>query len=168
MKISYFSATFLSTAALLAYTLYTREQLYQIILFLVTSKVSYVILGNALVAMAFMSSSVVTGLFLGKLSESETEMLTDNGKYAITETCLALTIFRNDLTPPIIVLFFALLFLKSFHWLCRSRVDRLEQVMPFGYLVHLRLFTFVLLLGASNLYMCYSSCLLYTSDAADD
>ena len=99
--------------------------------------------------MAFMSSSVVTGLFLGKLSESETEMLTDNGKYAITETCLALTIFRNDLTPPIIVLFFALLFLKSFHWLCRSRVDRLEQVMPFGYLVHLRLFTFVLLLGAS-------------------
>ena len=94
MKISYFSATFLSTAALMVYTVYSREQLYQIILFLVTSKVSYVILGNALVAMAFICSSLVTKTFLGKLSESEREMLTDNGKYAITETCLALTIFE--------------------------------------------------------------------------
>lgn len=132
----------LSTAALVAllsYAAYTKEQLYPTILFLVTSKISYVVLGNMVVATAFGLSSLMQNLFLGKLSDSEVEMLTDKAKYATTETCLALTIFRNELSPSVILLFGTLLFLKGFHWLCRSRIERLDQIMPSGYTTHFRL-----------------------------
>lgn len=43
--------------------------------------------------------------------------------YAITETCLAFTVFRDDFTPKFVALFTLLLFLKSFHWLAEDRVD---------------------------------------------
>ena len=117
MKLTYYRATIVSLVGLISYAVYSREQLYQIVLFLVTSKVSFVILGNTAVAAAFLIANIMVAIFLGSLSGSETEMLSDRGKYAITETCLALTIFRNELTPPILVMFFTLLFLKAFHWL---------------------------------------------------
>lgn len=37
-------------------------------------------------------------VFLGPLRDVEVEILYDNARYAITETCLALTIFREELT----------------------------------------------------------------------
>jgi len=43
--------------------------------------------------------------------------------YALTETCLAFTVFRDDFNPKFIALFTVLLFLKSFHWLAEDRVD---------------------------------------------
>lgn len=43
--------------------------------------------------------------------------------YALTETCLAFTVFRDDFNPKFIALFTVLLFLKSFHWLAEERVD---------------------------------------------
>lgn len=43
--------------------------------------------------------------------------------YAITETCLAFTVFRDDFNPKFVALFTLLLFLKSFHWLAEDRVD---------------------------------------------
>lgn len=43
--------------------------------------------------------------------------------YAVTETCLAFTVFRDDFSPKFIALFTLLLFLKSFHWLAEDRVD---------------------------------------------
>lgn len=43
----------------------------------------------------------------------------ENARYAFTETCLALTIFRGDLTAKTIALFTQLLLVKAFHWLSR-------------------------------------------------
>lgn len=43
--------------------------------------------------------------------------------YAVTETCLAFTVFRDDFSPKFVALFTLLLFLKSFHWLAEERVD---------------------------------------------
>ena len=56
-------------------------------------------------------------IFLGSLREVEVELLYDNARYAVTETCLALTIFREELTARVFTLFTALLFCKAFHWL---------------------------------------------------
>lgn len=47
----------------------------------------------------------------------------ENARYAFTETCLALTVFRGDLTASTIALFVQLLLIKAFHWL--SRVSKL-------------------------------------------
>jgi E3 ubiquitin-protein ligase synoviolin len=41
---------------------------------------------------------VFKAAFLGPLRDVEVEILYDNARYAITETCLALTIFREELT----------------------------------------------------------------------
>lgn len=49
--------------------------------------------------------------------------LIERSWYAITETCLAFTVFRDDFNPKFIALFTLLLFLKAFHWLAEDRVD---------------------------------------------
>jgi hypothetical protein len=43
--------------------------------------------------------------------------------FAITETGLALTIFRDEFTLIFAFLFGALLFIKVFHWLASDRID---------------------------------------------
>lgn len=52
--------------------------------------------------------------------------------YAVTETCLAFTVFRDDFSPKFIALFTFLLFLKSFHWLAEDRVDYVSRQMYRG------------------------------------
>lgn len=49
--------------------------------------------------------------------------LIDRSWYAITETCLAFTVFREDFSTKFVALFTVLLFLKAFHWLVEDRVD---------------------------------------------
>jgi E3 ubiquitin-protein ligase synoviolin len=162
MKFSnYYASSWGLVLALLSYSMYAKEQFYPIILFLATSKFSYVVLGNLLLANAFFLAGVMKTLFLGSLSDSEIEMLIDRAKYTITETCLALTIFRNELTPPILGLFGTLLFVKAFHWLARNRVDRLDQIMPTGYGVYTRLVALLLVLLACDMTLCYT-CVDYT------
>lgn len=90
-------------------------------------------------------------------------MLVDRGKYAITETCLAFTIFRNEFTYPIVGLFLLNLVVKSFHWLAKSRIDYLDQVMPTSNWVHVRIFCYIAVLMAIDGFMLYS-CIQYTMD----
>lgn len=50
--------------------------------------------------------------------------------YAVTETCLAFTVFRDDFSPRFVALFTLLLFLKCFHWLADDRVDFVSPETP--------------------------------------
>lgn len=43
--------------------------------------------------------------------------------YAVTETCLAFTVFREDFSFWFVAMFTLLLFLKGFHWLAEDRID---------------------------------------------
>lgn len=43
--------------------------------------------------------------------------------FAVTETCLAMTIFRDEFDTRFVAIFTLLLFLKIFHWLAQDRVD---------------------------------------------
>lgn len=54
--------------------------------------------------------------------------LIERSWYAITETCLAFTVFRDDFNPKFIALFTLLLFLKAFHWLAEDRVDYVSSI----------------------------------------
>lgn len=62
-------------------------------------------------------------IFFGTLRAAEFEHLMERFWYALTETCLAFTVFRDDFNPKFVALFTVLLFLKSFHWLAEERVD---------------------------------------------
>ena len=106
----YFYTSLAATVGLIAHVVFTREQFYPIVLYLVTSKISFVVLGNMAIACVLLMGRLSNSLFLGSLREAEVELLVDQAKYTITETCLALTIFRNELSPPILALFGVLLF----------------------------------------------------------
>lgn len=54
--------------------------------------------------------------------------LMERSWYAVTETCLAFTVFRDDFSPKFVALFTVLLFLKSFHWLAEDRVDLVSEI----------------------------------------
>lgn len=67
-------------------------------------------------------------VFFGQLRAAEMEHLLERSWYAVTETCLAFTVFRDDFSPRFVALFTLLLFLKCFHWLAEDRVDFVSRV----------------------------------------
>jgi E3 ubiquitin-protein ligase synoviolin len=98
---------------------------------------------------------------LGKLRDVEYELLVDNSKYAISETCLALTIFRHELSPSVLGMFGVLLFIKAFHWLARSRLEYFEQVEMVSLVKHVRLCSLMWLLVVVDILLTYY-CVNYT------
>lgn len=86
--------------------------------------------------------------FLGALQRDEIEELVQSSKYAITETMLALTIFREELNLKLLMLFTALLFIKIFHWLASMRVESLARSEPIGRMQHVRLVALLAFLAA--------------------
>ena len=158
---SYFYLSVVASAAVIAHAVYTREQFYPIILFLVTSKISFVVLSNMAISSILLLGEISQYIFLGTLREVDVEQLIERAKYTITETCLALTVFRNELSPPTLALFGALLFLKAFHWLSKLRIDFLEQVMPVSASTHFRLIGLICILSVIDVWVAYN-CVQHT------
>ena len=48
--------------------------------------------------LALTIGKLMKSLFFGRLRDAEVDLVWDNARYAITETCLALTIFRRNST----------------------------------------------------------------------
>ena len=63
---------------------------------------------------------------MGQLLDREVGLLWDKSRFAVTNTLLALTIFREELGVREAVLFVMLIFSKIFHWLCKERVKIME------------------------------------------
>ncbi|VDI37964.1 E3 ubiquitin-protein ligase synoviolin, partial [Mytilus galloprovincialis] len=91
-------------------------------------------------------------VFFGQLRPAEMEHLIERSWYAVTETCLAFTVFRDDFSPRFVALFTILLFLKCFHWLAEDRIDYMERSPIISLLFHLRAITLITLLGILDLY----------------
>lgn len=72
----------------------------------------------------------LTKLCFGTLRAFEVEQLTERAWFAITETCLAMTIFRDEIGAWFIVMFTALVTGKVWGWIGEGRVEFLEQQPP--------------------------------------
>ena len=72
----------------------------------------------------------LTRLCFGRLRAVETEQLTERAWFAVTETCLAMTIFREEIGGWFLVMFTALLTGKVWGWIGDGRVEILEQQPP--------------------------------------
>lgn len=82
----------------------------------------------------------LTRLCYGTLRAVEVEQLTERAWFAITETCLAMTIFREEIGAWFLVMFTALVTGKVWGWIGDGRVEFLEQQPPANpRLFHLRL-----------------------------
>ncbi len=69
-------------------------------------------------------------LCYGALRPIEIEQLYEKAWFAITETCLAMTIFREEVGAWFLVMFVALLTGKVWGWIGDGRVEVLEQQPP--------------------------------------
>ena len=69
-------------------------------------------------------------LFYGPLRPIEVEQLYEKAWFAITETCLAMTIFREEVGGWFLVMFVSLLVGKVWGWIGEGRVEILEQQPP--------------------------------------
>uniref|UniRef100_M4C0U1 RING-type E3 ubiquitin transferase n=1 Tax=Hyaloperonospora arabidopsidis (strain Emoy2) TaxID=559515 RepID=M4C0U1_HYAAE len=147
----YSSASLAACVGLLCYTYVTRAHFYPSVIYLVTSKVSVLVLSNAALVLTTLFGRLVKSFFLGALREVEVELLHENVRYAVTETCLALTIFRDEISFHVMALFTALVFLKIFHWLAQARIEFIEQTDTVSRLTHARLSGLMAMLAAVDM-----------------
>lgn len=93
-------------------------------------------------------------LFYGPLRPIEVEQLYEKAWFAITETCLAMTIFREEVGGWFLVMFVCLLVGKVWGWIGEGRVEILEQQPPSNpRLFHARLSVSLLLSALFDIFM---------------
>ena len=142
----YVVGSFLVAGGLVYHAVKTREQYFPAMLYLSTSKLSVVVMGNLAFALTLCLGHLLKAIFLGQLREAEVERLYERAKDAIMETCLAMTIFRDEFNVKFVVMFVSLLFVKIFHWLCGDRVEYIETSPAVSRLSHFRVISLMAVL----------------------
>ncbi|XP_057337900.1 E3 ubiquitin-protein ligase synoviolin B isoform X1 [Microplitis mediator] len=141
------------TSTVIANAYYQKKQFYPSVVYITKSNPSMAVMYAQGLIFVFMTNTFLRKIFFGNLRAAELEHLVEKAWYAVTETCLAFTVFRDDFSPKFIALFTLLLFLKSFHWLAEDRVDYMERSPVITWLFHFRVATLLLLLSSINLTM---------------
>ncbi|KAI3330937.1 hypothetical protein F4824DRAFT_476888 [Ustulina deusta] len=130
----------------IAYAFNQRANFYSAMVYLSQNNLSLMILVN-LVLLIY--ASFVWGLqrlCYGPLRPVEIEQLYEKAWFAVTETCLAMTIFREEVGAWFLVMFTALVTGKVWEWIGEGRVEVLEQQPPANpTLFHMRLTVSLLL-----------------------
>lgn len=126
---------------------YQKKQFYPSVVYITKSNPSMAVIYIQSLVLVLMLGKLMKKIFLGTLRAAEFEHLMERFWYALTETCLAFTVFRDDFNPKFVALFTVLLFLKSFHWLAEDRVDYMERSPVIGWIFHLRVAGLLACLG---------------------
>ncbi|XP_063800914.1 E3 ubiquitin-protein ligase synoviolin [Pseudophryne corroboree] len=135
------------TAAVVTHAYLLKHQFYPTVVYLTKSSPSMAVLYIQAFVLVFLLGKFMGKVFFGQLRAAEMEHLLERSWYAVTETCLAFTVFRDDFSPRFVALFTLLLFLKCFHWLAEDRVDFMERSPNISWLFHFRILALMLLLG---------------------
>jgi len=112
-SLGYTRLSLLAAFLLVHHTLRTRQQFYLALTYLQSSKLAYILLGNAVIALAVSAFSLLTRMFLdGGLRPNERDSIGEHIRWDVTETCLALTIFRSELDVLTAIEFLGLVIMK--------------------------------------------------------
>ncbi|CAH0728306.1 unnamed protein product, partial [Brenthis ino] len=140
------------TTVVIGNAYYQKKQFYPSVVYLTNSNPSMAVMYLQAFILVLLAGKILRKIFFGQLRAAEFEHLIERSWYAITETCLAFTVFRDDFNPKFIALFTLLLFLKAFHWLAEDRVDFMERSPVIGWLFHIRILSLLMLLAQADLY----------------
>ncbi|XP_019867045.2 E3 ubiquitin-protein ligase synoviolin A [Aethina tumida] len=140
------------TTIVIANAYYQKKQFYPSVVYITKSNPSMAVIYIQAFICVWITGKIMRKIFFGQLRTTEFEHLMERSWYAITETCLAFTVFRDDFNPKFVALFTLLLFLKSFHWLAEDRVDYMERSPVISWLFHIRVLSLLLLLGSLDMY----------------
>ncbi|GAA5900819.1 hypothetical protein JCM5296_002192 [Sporobolomyces johnsonii] len=128
-----------------------RSNLYAAAVYLSKSNACMMILWNQAIYQTVLFGKFLQAVFFGELRLIEVERLQERGWFAVTETLLALTIFKDEFESSFVLLFVSLLFLKVFHWLASDRVEMMEQAAHVSRLAHARMIGLLSLLWLADL-----------------
>ncbi|KEF59527.1 uncharacterized protein A1O9_04371 [Exophiala aquamarina CBS 119918] len=107
-----------------------RPNFYSAAVYLSQSSANLMILTNLLFVIACSFLLGLQKLLYGNLRPIEVEQLYEKAWFAVTETCLAMTVFRGEIGLTFLAMFFALLTGKVWGWIGEGRVEVLEQQPP--------------------------------------
>ena len=138
------------SSGIVANAFYWKKQFYPSVVYMTKSSVSMGVLYLQAAVFVLLVWKLFRFIFFGQLRTAEVEHLLERSWYAVTETCLAFTVFRDDLSPRFIALFTILLFLKCFHWLAADRVDFMERSPNISLLFHVRVVSLLFMLASIN------------------
>jgi len=140
--------SFLLTGLVVGNAYYQRQQFYPSVVYITKSNPSMAIIYLQAFVFVWLFGKIMRKIFFGQLRAAEFEHLMERGWYAVTETCLAFTVFKDDFSPKFVALFTLLIFLKSFHWLAEDRVDFMERSPSISLLFHVRVLSLACLLAS--------------------
>ncbi|CAG8329590.1 unnamed protein product [Penicillium salamii] len=143
----------LATGVLLK-ALHQRSNFYSACVYLSQSSANLMILTNLCLLVTGFLLFWLQRLLYGPLRPIETEQLYERAWFAVTETCLAMTIFRGELGAWFLVMFISLLVGKVWGWIGEGRVEFLEQQPPANpKLFHIRLAASLVLTVTFDVFM---------------
>ncbi|XP_074530517.1 E3 ubiquitin-protein ligase synoviolin [Halichoeres trimaculatus] len=146
------------TGAVVAHAYLLKHQFYPTVVYLTKSSPSMAVLYIQAFVLVFLLGKFMRKVFFGQLRAAEMEHLIERSWYAVTETCLAFTVFRDDFSPRFVALFTLLLFLKCFHWLAEDRVDFMERSPNISWVFHMRVLSLMGLLGVLDFLFVNHAC----------
>eukprot|EP01134_Creolimax_fragrantissima_P001423 CFRG1423T1 len=135
-----------------------KEQFYATCVYLSRSNTFSLLAYNQGLVLVLLFGKLLFKLFFGQLRATEVEHLYEKSWFAITETCLAMSIFRDEFDSVFVLWLTLLLFVKMFHWLCEDRVDYMEQTPVLGRMFHVRLISLLALLAGVDM-----TCVVYAA-----
>ncbi|KAL9952399.1 hypothetical protein ACROYT_G039649 [Oculina patagonica] len=141
------AASLALTGAVVANAYYQKHQFYPSVVYLTKSSPSMAVLYLQAFVLVILFGKMMRKVFFGQLRAAEMEHLIERSWYAVTETCLAFTVFRDDFSPRFVAQFTMLLFLKCFHWLAEDRIDYMERSPVLSWLFHVRAVLLLMFLG---------------------
>ena len=144
--------SFMLTVCVVMNAYYQKKQFYPSVVYITKSSPCMAVLYLQAFVVVVIAGKFMKKIFFGQLRAAETEHLIERSWYAVTETCLAFTVFRDDFSPRFVALFTVLLFLKCFHWLAEDRIDYMERSPLISFLFHIRATSLLTFLSILDLY----------------
>ena len=127
IKANYTTISIVATIIHILYVLRTRKQIYLALMFLTTSRVSYILIGNTVISCFISLYQFIIKKFLGGLRLIESESISDSIRWGITETVFALTMFRQEVNVKLMGMFLVSFWLKALHWAVELRGSHLRM-----------------------------------------
>jgi len=144
-------STLSATCAVLA-AFRQRANFYAAAVYLSKSNACMMILCNFGIFCTIILAKVLQSIFFGQLRLAEIERVNDRLWFTISETLLALAMFRDEFDTSFVVLFISLIFVKCFHWLAAYRVEWMDQTTsPPGRLFHARMISVLSLIWMTDM-----------------
>jgi hypothetical protein len=133
-KTNYTKLSLLVTTIHILYILRTRKQIYLSLMYLTTSRLSYILIANSILSTLISIYHSIIKFFLnGGLRFIESETISDSIRWNITESIFVLTMFRSEVNVKLMSVFVIIFWGKCLHWAMDLRGSHLRMTQEVFY-----------------------------------